>query len=821
MTHYAIIGDGGAGATAAFYIRQSDPQATITIYSDDPNAAYYRAALTNYLIGELRESQLFATPPDFYQTNKVERLFGKVLAVDAKDSRLTFDDGQRQESMAYDQLLIAAGASPNKPAFPGADLPGVMTMRTLQDARTVMDQLSAKRIKQAVVVGAGPLGIEWAQGLLHHQVKVTYLLRSDMFFGNALDRTGSDLVISRLRAESIDVRTNEEIAEAVAGRDGRLHAVKLKNSGETLECQLVGAAIGISPNTAFLKDSGIEIPVDAKRGTVQGIKVNEAMRTNIDNAYAAGDIIYRTMGLWEPARLQGRVAGRNMAGGSDTYRQGVHYNATRLYDLDFAGVGEVTESPGDRVLIDFPRGSGRVAYRKIIVRDGLLVGAIMLGQRKERVRKYGMHFKKMIDQKMDISAIADRLLDPSFDLTAWMDSYKIGDQIEAARQIKGQAQVPSIADMRMTRNALSMSFSLQPAKAPETSTSPEESYLFYGSSRVVLKDILKIGRSEQNDVVLNDPEVSGQHARIYKEGSAYVLEDMRSSNGTYLNGERINAPVRLVNGVFIKLGGVKMQFTGVEQKRSESPRMTSIGLPAVEEAPAPQSSDPVWGYLQTGGRNISLQMLTMNLGRDSKAEIPLNDPAISYKHAHLVRQGSETYLLDLGSRNGTLVNGKRISAPHRLVQGDVIKLGDTSLVYHSGSLPPSIRPAAVPPNTTAPAKPAAPQVRSELPDSVEAVSSPLTLSLVVRSGSLSGKSFALNHSPFTIGRDPASHIVMNDGTASWRHASFKQEDMKWFIRDLGSSNHTFLNGEELLANQPYPVKRGDQIRIGETTLEVI
>jgi pSer/pThr/pTyr-binding forkhead associated (FHA) protein/NADPH-dependent 2,4-dienoyl-CoA reductase/sulfur reductase-like enzyme len=835
VTHYAIIGDGGAGRTAAFYIRQADPKARIEIYSDDPNAAYYRAALTNYLIGELREAQLFATPPDFYETNNIQRVLGRVAKLDAKNSRFTLDEGGE---VSYDQLLIAAGASPNPPNFPGANLPGVMTMRTLQDARTVMDQISAKRLKQAVVVGGGPLGIEWVQGLLHHHVRVIYLLRGDVFFERALDRTASDLVISRLRSEGVDVRTNEEIGEALAGKDGRMRAVRLKNSGEEVECQLVGAAIGIRPNVAFLEGSGVDVAVDPKRGTPQGVKVNEAMRTNIPNVYAAGDIIHRTLGLWEPARLQGRVAGRNMAGGSDAYRQGVHYNATRLYDLDFAGVGELSEKPGDQVLIDFPKGSGRVAYRKLIIRNEKLVGAIMLGQRKERVRKYGMHFRRLIDEGIDISAVSKDLLDSSFDLASWMDSHEIGDQIEAARRIKDQPRAPSIADMRMTRNALSADFRKTSGISAMAETA--EAALLFGGNRVALKSVTRIGRMPENDLVLGDPDVSGQHAQIRLDPSGFVLEDLKSRNGTYLNGARIAAPSRLASGALIKIGGTQIQF--VAGAPAENLRMTSAGLPEAPAAPPALPSDPVWGYLQIDGRDISLQMTSPNIGRDAKADIVLNDPAISYIHAQLVRQGNDTYLRDLGSRNGTFVNGERISVPHRLEKGDVIKMGGTSLIYHLGSVPASKpkketpapvasaspKPEPVPPPAAPAPEPPSPPVPSpsleEHPaaalETPAAAHAPLGISLTARSGKLSGRVFPLDQSPINVGRDPSSHIVVNDDTASWRHAMFKQEDMKWFVKDLGSSNGTFLNDKPLDANQLYRISPADRIRIGETILEV-
>lgn len=829
MTHYVIIGDGGAGTTAAHYIRQADPSGQIEIYSDDPNAAYYRAALTNYLIGELREAQLFAVPPDFYQSQNVQRSLGRVTSLDEKNSRFTLEDGSQ---VAYDQLLIAAGARPNAPTFVGAELPGVMTMRNLQDARTVMDLVSAKRLRQAVVVGGGPLGIEWVQGLLHHHVRVIYLLRGDMFFEKALDRTASDLVISRLRSEGVDVRINEEIGAALAGRDGRMRAIRLKNSGEEVPCQLVGAAIGIRPNVEFLEGSGVEVAVDPKRGTAQGIKVNEAMQTNIPNVYAAGDIIQRTLGLWEPARLQGRVAGRNMAGGSETFGQRVHYNATRLYDLDFAGVGEIAEKPGDEVLIDFPRGSGRVAYRKLIVRQGKLVGAILLGQRKEQVRKYGLHYQKLIDQGVDISAVAKNLLDPSFDLASWMDSREISDQIASARQLPDRSSLLTNAGMRMTRSDLNAEL----LKSVSASPIVAEAMLLQGASKVSLTNLTKIGRSPQNDLVLNDPEVSGQHAQIRREADGFFLEDLQSSNGTFLNGARLSAPARLAGGALITVGKTQLQFV-MATPPQENLHMTSVGLPEAAPPPSAVPSDPVWGTLQVNGREIPLQMFSPNIGRDAKADIVLDDPSISYVHAQLVRQGNDVYLRDLGSRNGTYVNGQLVSVPHRLAHGDRIKLGETSLVFRSGSaLAPKKEPVEQAPlvipkkeerheKVEAPAPvpvepPPAPAISAPLPERPVISNVPRDLALRVRSGPLEGQLFPLNQSPMTVGRNPESHIVISDETASWRHAMFKQEDMKWFVRDLGSSNHTFLNDKALEPNQPHPVQPGDRIRIGDTILEV-
>src|SRR6185295_14478640 len=162
----------------------------------------------------------------------------------------------------------------------------------------------------------------------------------------------------------------------------------------------------------FLANSGVAL------GASRGVVVDDRLRASVPGIYAAGDVAehaWRALQLWEPAREQARVAGRNMAGGDVTYRPGAHYFATRLYDLDFASVGNIAPTDNTEPLVDFPRSTGRIAYRKVVVRQGRLVGALMLGEREERVRQRGRAFKRLIDEGIEIGAIRDRLLDPTFD----------------------------------------------------------------------------------------------------------------------------------------------------------------------------------------------------------------------------------------------------------------------------------------------------------------------------------------------------------------------------------------------------------------------
>lgn len=790
---HIIIGDGATGTTAAYYIRTADKSASITIVSDDPNPAYYRAALTNYLLGELQESQLFAVPPDFYIENGIDRILARVASLDSKKNRVTLADDRQIE---YDQLLLASGSRPNAPSFPGAELSGVMTMRTLQDVRTVVDSIRAGRVKRAVVVGGGPLGIEWVQGLMHYKVHVTYLLRGDMFFDRALDRTASDLVISRLRAEGVDVRTNEEIEKAVGGRDGRLRSIQLKNSKETLDCQLAGTAIGIRPNIEFLENSGVEIAKDEKRGTLLGVSVDKNLRTNMTNVYAGGDVIHRTLGLWEPARLQGRVAGRNMAGGEESFEPGEHYYATRLYDLDFASVGTINDKPGDMVLVDFPRGSGHIAYRKLVLRDNRLIGALMLGQRKENVRKNGLFYKQLIERKLDVAAVADRLLDSSFDLPSWIDSLNIGQHIKTMRNFTGTSALPSSAKVRKTELMdASNTFAAQPLKVPHA--------ILQTNGRVFqIEGSMSIGRKADNHIVLDEPLVSSKHAMIDLNGLAYILTDNNSTNGTFVNNATIKQPHMLQDGDVIQIGETKlnfrMQFEG--QKTTSMPE--EISMVQVPPKALPPS------FIDYNDKPIEIKQETITLGRDPEATVLIDHPTVSFMHAQISLHVDRHYLRDLGSRNGTFVNETLVVTPVVLKNNDTIRIGAAILKFTTQAVEESAQPAARKPAKT---------------EFIKKDSTEETLGkLIIYSGSTIGLNFALKLPMATLGRDPESNdIALPNQSVSRNHARFDWHKDAWHVTDLGSGNGTRVNGKPLEANVKTPLAPKDEVQFGDVKLMYI
>ena len=737
MTEYVVIGDGAAGTTAAQYARKRDPDGKITIYSDDPNAAYYRAALTNYLIGELREDQLFAVPPDFYARNRVERLHARVGSIDTGAHTISLTSGGAPVS--YDRLCIAAGSRPNPPPFPGADLAGVMTMRTMQDARAFMEDLRSGRVKRAVVIGGGPLALEWAQGLRARGAEVVYILRGREFMGGILDKTGSDLVASRLRAFGCDLRMEEEVAEVIGDKHGRVRGVALKNGGDRIQAQLVCAAIGIRMNTAFLAGSGIDVN--------KGIPVDQSMRTNVPDVFAAGDVAEvddpligakRALGLWEPARLQGRVAGSNMGGGQAAYRVGVMYNATRLYDLDFAGIGRTLETEGDRVVADLPKGRGTIAYRKLVIDDGKLVGAILLGHRSERVRRHGLRLRKLIADGTDVTEVENQLLDPAFDLPAWMAA-QTGQDRKASTAIALGGAVPTYSRLfKIPELASPLSRPIAiprgvPMAAPSLLPAPPANVMvalampeppgsggtlrIEGGASVKLGDVTTIGRRPESDLVVSDRLVSGEHAEVRLIGDGYVLADAGSRNGTFLNDVQVMEPTPLADGDRVRVGDTRIVFLAGPPPTAE-PSAESAAATELPEAPVgpavsglfvtpdalevpPPPEPTVSAVLEGGGKRFELLGSVVSIGRDPSADISLKDPAVSGTHAQIAEHDGRLYLRDLGSRNGTYANRRLVSEPHLLAEGDVIHVGDTDLTFHLAEA--STAPAAEAPQPAAPA----------------------------------------------------------------------------------------------------------------------
>jgi NADPH-dependent 2,4-dienoyl-CoA reductase/sulfur reductase-like enzyme/pSer/pThr/pTyr-binding forkhead associated (FHA) protein len=744
---FVIIGDGAAGLAAAERLRYADPSASIGLFTDDPSPGYYRAALTNYLLGELREDQLWAVSPDFYQSLGIRRVFGRVVGVDAQRGVLW--DTTSPTPTPFDGLLVASGARPRPPSFDGAHLPGVMTLRTIQDARQVVDHVRLRRLGRAVVLGGGALGLEWAHALSEHGVRVTIMERSARFLPNALDEVASDLLAARLRQAGIEVVLGDAVVAARPGQDGTVSAV-LTQQGRKLECGLVAAALGVVASSEFLRDSGIKL---AENGA---IVADRRLATDVPNVWAAGDVARvegEQLQLWEPARHQGRIAGDNMSGRGGHYQPGVHYFATRLFDLDFGRLGSIERAPNRQEFVDFPRGTGTIAYRKLVVEGGRLVGALMIGERGARVRTAGRRYKRLIDAKVDVSSIQERLLDPSFDADAWLETQKLFEPPRAARPAT-QAVAFKAAKLRGT----------QLVSIDDRSQLPSEA----------MKLVAAQGAGTS---------VLGRGTALLRLRGGTELSQVSSAGGTSMLGASTSGT---------NLVSASVSAAALSAPQATAPprgtRVLSIGLQAEERRPTPQAAAPIEARLEGMGRVFPITTPTFGIGNSADADIPIAHEAVATLHAQIVRHGDALYLRDSGSRTGTWINDRLLSATHPLTDGDRVRIGPVELVFRSSAL-----------------KQLVPE------ESLVTIAVP---HLEVRSGQSLGLSFTLRVESLLIGSAPGSHIELRDLSVAPQHARARMVADQAYLTDLGSGRGTFVAFTPLAPGQEVALAEGAWLRIG-------
>jgi len=829
---YLIVGDGAAGLTAAASLRLADAEAVIGVFSDEPVPGYYRATLTNYLLGELREDQLFAVPPDFYQRHGIHRIHTRVIGVDAARSAVWCSNSS--EPTGYDQLLVASGARARAPSFEGAHLPGVLTLRTIADARQVYDAVRLRGLKTAVVLGGGALGLEWAHALLEHGVKVTLIERAPRFLPGALDEVASDLLSARLRKAGIDVLFNDEVRAVHPGPRGVAGVVLA--SGRSVACELVAAALGVVPNSEFLANTGLAL---APNGAVA---VDSQLRSSVTNIWAAGDVANvagEWLALWEPARLQARVAAQNMRGANATHQPGAHYFATRLFDLDFARLGQIERGGGREELIDFPRGTGQIAYRKLVIEGGKLKGALMIGERALRVRAIGRNMKRLIDAAVDVSEIKHRLLEPSFDVEAWLERKRLVERPAAPRkttvfveaklkrtqafslnragstgklsefsapQTGGTVALASVAPLtkqseRTTalpsslagaqasgqttalpsgpRNTRVLSIGLHAEAAPEarSSLAPIDARLeFHGRALPINLPVTNLGQSPQCQIPLADPSLSAFHAQLVRHDAGLYLRDLGSSSGTWVNGQCLFGPHPLRDGDRIRIGQIELLFRSTALPRVSLPdaQLKSLAGPRLE--------------VRSGGAlglSFALGPQPLLIGSSPECSIRFTDPSVSLHHAELRLAGATHVLTDLGSYGGSYVRGGRLvpQQPVALSEGDWLRFGAVDVLYTSAARADALaglRPSA---------------------------------RVVVTSGSDSGKVASVGDR-LLIGSDPSSGLVLT--SVSGPQLELCTHNGRFWVRDL-SGGRAFRAGSAI-SKDFSEIQHGDLILISGTVM---
>lgn len=396
-----ILGAGPAGITAAQSLRELGPakklNPEITIVSSEVGPPYSPPAMADYFQTGC-ESRLYWQGVDVCERLRLDHRSGvAVQSVVPERNCVVLQDGSE---LAYDKLIIATGSRLFAPLH-GYDLPGAYNFKSLTAARELIEHARRGEVKTALVVGAGFIGVEVALLLRSLGLDVT-MVEQRWVMPHLLDEETAEFVLDELHRRGITVRQHTE-AICFIGRD-RVVGVELYD-GEQLVADAYVAATGVKPNVDYLLDSGLDIG--------WGIRVDNRMRTNLPDIWAAGDVAEtfdRTSGehyvhaIWPNARAQGEVVAEDMLGYATHYAGAERMNSMKHLGLPIIAVGDTS---GDREL----RWRGRNELRKVFLSDGKIAGFRLAGD----IRGAGTYRALML-RGSDVSRYGEQLLDPRFNL---------------------------------------------------------------------------------------------------------------------------------------------------------------------------------------------------------------------------------------------------------------------------------------------------------------------------------------------------------------------------------------------------------------------
>jgi len=369
MAKYVIVGGGLAAASAIEGIRELDHDGEITVVSAERELPYHRPPLSKgYLAGREQLETVRIHDALWYRDNRVRyRLGVEAKSVHMKRRSVTLTSGERLE---YDRLLLATGSHARRLGLPGADTPGVSLLRTVSDSTAL--KAAIKPGVRVVVVGGSFIGMEVAATARGLGAEVTVLEMGPLVYGRFADPALSDFFKRMLEGHGITIRTGVRVESA----GGKVSGVATETD-EQHAADVVVAGVGAEPNTGWLANSGFGID----RG---GLVVNVRLETNAEQVWAAGDVARfpdpitrqpRRLEHWDNALMQGKQAGRNMAGAGEPY---THLSAffSDLFDVTVNVLGD-TDKP-DAVRLEGSTDLAAPNFTALYVRDHKLTGAVIV-----------------------------------------------------------------------------------------------------------------------------------------------------------------------------------------------------------------------------------------------------------------------------------------------------------------------------------------------------------------------------------------------------------------------------------------------------------
>jgi nitrite reductase (NADH) large subunit len=390
-----LVGNGMAGIRTLEELHKIAPgMYDITVFGAEPHPNYNRILLSPVLAGEMTIQDIILNDLNWYAEHDITLHTGKkITRIDRKARKVVADDGTVAE---YDRLLLATGSNPFILPVPGHDLPGVISYRDIADTNAMIE--AAAKHSHAVVIGAGLLGLEAANGLMLRGMNVTVVHLGEWVMERQLDRTAGDMLRKALEARGMKFAMAAQTSELVRGESGRVCALRLK-SGDTLPADLVVMAAGIRPNADLAEKSGLHCN--------RGVVVNDTLQTYDPRIYAVGECANHrgtAYGLVAPLFEQAKVAANHLAMyGIGRYSGSVTSTKLKVTGIDVFSAGDFSGGEGCEDIIMSDPGMG--VYKRVVLKNDHIIGAVMIGDTAD-----GSWYFQMIKDNQNVADIRDHLL---------------------------------------------------------------------------------------------------------------------------------------------------------------------------------------------------------------------------------------------------------------------------------------------------------------------------------------------------------------------------------------------------------------------------
>ena len=387
-----IVGNGMAAARLVDELSKTSlGRYAVAVIGDEPRLAYNRVLLSSVLAGETASHEIELRPASWWRDRGVTVKYGSLAS--------EIDVGRRElkiageESIEFSRLVLATGSTALRLNVPGAELSGVHTFRDTRDVDILL--ALAARKKPVVVIGGGLLGLEAAYGLAKAGTPVTLLHLMDRLMERQLDAPAAALLKSLVERKGINVLLNANTAR-IHG-DGRVEGVELAD-GRRIEAEAVIFAAGIRPNVALAKEAGLSVN--------RGIAVDDHLETSAEGIFALGECAEHRgvcYGLVEPAYEQARVLAQHLSGRATSYPGSVVATNLKVSGVGVFSAGDFVGADGSEaiVLSDSRRGT----YKKLVIADGRLTGAVLIGETSD-----ALWYLDMIRAKQSVAPIRKEMM---------------------------------------------------------------------------------------------------------------------------------------------------------------------------------------------------------------------------------------------------------------------------------------------------------------------------------------------------------------------------------------------------------------------------